>query len=307
MNSKVTFVCLLSCLILMAGCGGKKSTATLPARELFTLAMENYQNEKYLDAIERFQDVIYNYPGEPYVDTAQYYLALSYFGQEEYALAKAEFTRLTNNYPLSPFVISAQFMQAVCDFESTPKHYALDQTELHESIRRFEDFLIDHPESERIPDAQKYLDKARERLAQKMYANAITYTHIGAHKAAKIYFQHVVDNYTSSEFAPLALYGIAESDYKLKQYEDAGKKFDDFLSVYPSHRLADKARHYAIEASFRAGESAYEKGEMSSARTRLESFRQKYPDHKYSSRASSILRLIPPMPPDSIASDSVGS
>lgn len=174
-------------------CGGSVSLATLSATELFELGKEKYEGKKYIKAVEIFQAIVYNYRGESIVDTAQYYLALSYFGAKEYELAQVEFTRLVLNYPSSVYFAHAIFMKAVSFFEATPSHYGLDQADLVTAIKQFEDFIIDYPESELIPDTQKYLLVARTRMAKKFYASGIVYSRMRAYRAASIYFQKVVD------------------------------------------------------------------------------------------------------------------
>ena len=64
------------------------------------------------------------------VDSAQYFLAMSYYNQDDFFLAGAEFQRLVNSYPGSPFVDDGQYMMGLCYFKAAPKNYGLDQDEL---------------------------------------------------------------------------------------------------------------------------------------------------------------------------------
>lgn len=261
------------------GCGGGSvALNNLTSSELFNLGKEKYDVKKYLKAIDYFQALIYNYPGESVVDTAQYYLAMSYFGREEYELAQVEFNRLAVNYPSSAFFENAVFMKAVCFFEGTPTNYGLDQSDLNTAIKQFEDFIIDFPESDVIPECQAYLLKARTRLAHKYYNSGVIYNRIGAYKAAKIYFQKVVDEYTKTEYAPLATYGLAEMDYKLKNYEKAQEEFSDFTIVFKDNELVEKAKKYAEKSAFKNGETAFKKAEFTKAKKIFESFKSDYPN-----------------------------
>jgi len=183
---------------LAVSCGGSRSVADLGARELFEQGLNHYEEDKYRQSSEYFQALVFNYPGNSIVDTAQYYLGLSYFGNEEYELAAIEFNRLAVNYPSSVFFENAVFMKAVAYFEATPDHYGLDQSELERAITLFEDFLIDFPESPLVEDAQTYLLKARTRLDHKLYEAGIVYERIGAPRAAEKYFQKVIDDYTDT-------------------------------------------------------------------------------------------------------------
>jgi len=181
------------------GCAGEVSLSGLNSHELFDLGKDLYDDEKYIKAIEHFQAIVYNYPGEAIVDTAQYYLALSYFGNEDYTLAGVEFNRLVLNYPSSEYFENALFLKAASYYQSTPKHHGLDQRELEKAIRQLNDFIIDYPESESVADAKQLLSQARTRMAKKYYKSGEVYKHMGAFESARTYYQIVIDDYTDIE------------------------------------------------------------------------------------------------------------
>lgn len=285
-------VALLSMALLVAGCGGSKSLAAKSAHELFEMGKKEYDKTKYFKAIELFQSVVYNYPGESIVDTAQYYLSLSYFGNEEYELAGVEFNRLIINYPSSAYFEHAIFMKAVSFFESTPRHYGLDQTDLQEAIKQFEDFIIDFPESELMPDVRKYLLQARSRMARKYYESGIVYSRMRAFEAAKIYFQNVIDDYTDTDYGPRASYHYAEMEFKLRRFDQARKKFQDFKTVFPEHEWSEKADRRVVEAAFRSGEAAFKKGDYALAQQKLEAFQTDFPDNGWTKKAGKYLDKI---------------
>ncbi len=277
---------------MVLNCAGPRALSTMTAQELFEEGMKKYEGHKYIRAIEIFQTCVYNYPGDDIVDSAQYYLALSYFGNKEYEVAQVEFNRLVLNYPSSVYFEQAVFMRAVSFFESTPGHYGLDQSELATAIRQFEDFIIDFPESEVVPDARKYLLAARTRLAHKYYDAGIVYSRIRAWESAQIYFQKVIDDFTDTEFAPLASFEYAWMDYKRKRYAEARKGFHDFQIVFPEHEKVAKARENEIKAAFMQGEVAYDKGDYAKASEILAEFKQTYPDHKLNGKVDKYLRKI---------------
>ncbi len=287
-------LCLFS--ITLVSCGGKQSLNTLTSQELFNLGKEKYDKKKFLKAIEHFQVLVYNYPGESIVDTAQYYLALSYFGDKSYELAKVEFNRLAINYPASTYAEDAIFMKAVCLYEGTPKHFGLDQSDLYIAIRQFEEFIIDFPESNVIGEAKRYLLEAHTRLARKHYNSAIVYDRIGTYKAAEIYFQKVVDEYTNTEYAPLATYGLAEMEYKLKNYEVAREKFSDFIIVFKDHILIEKAKEYIEKAAFKSGELAFDKKEYSKAKEYFQAYLNDFPNGDKVKKVTELIEKINAIP-----------
>jgi len=89
----------LSIVLLTSGCGGRPSLSKMQPDEMFRYAMEQFEKKKFLYSIEYFQALIYNYPGESVVDSAQFYLGMSYYENKSYELAAVEMNRLAVNYP----------------------------------------------------------------------------------------------------------------------------------------------------------------------------------------------------------------
>ena len=289
---RLLFALIVGVLLVAVGCGGSKTKPLLTAQEAFKLGKDRYDHKKYVRAIESFQQVIYNHPGDPVVDSAQYYLALSYYASKDYALASVEFNRLVLNYPGSVYTDHAQFMRAVCMYESTPKNAGLDQADLDQAIQQLEDFIVEHPESELVADANKYLLQARNREAKRFYSAAVVYTRIGAAAAAKIYYQKVIDDYTSSDYAPKASFNIAEEEMNLKAYDEARRRFENFVVVYPDNPLAQKARERAADAAFKAGELAFKKADFDTANGKFQVFKKDFPNDTRVKRADQYLQEI---------------
>lgn len=298
-------VTILLCLFI--GCGKRPVVKDLTAHELFERGKEEYNNKDYLDALEYFQAIVYNYPGESIVDTAQYYLGLSYYGAREYELAQVELNRLILNYPSSVYFQHSVFMKAVSFYEGNPKHYGLDQTDLQKAINQFEDFIIDYPEAELIDEARRYLLLARSRMARKFYNSAVVYRRMGAYAAAEIYFQKVIDDYTDTEYAPMATYYVAEMAFKQRRYEEARLGYEGFIAVFPDNELVEKARKRAPEAAFKAGQRAFERADYTVAGERLENFIESYPDHDKVKEAQEMLTKIRELTPAAVEGENANS
>lgn len=299
MNARDTIVNSLSALALIAiiiGCAGSQSLSKMGPQRSYQLAMEKYDKKKYLRAIELFQVVIYNHPGESLVDSAQYFLGMSYFSNKDYELAAVEFRRLTINYPYSEFFEDAVFMRAASFYRSTSRHYGLDQTDLEKAIKQLEDFMIDFPESKRFDDAREIHAEAVSRMAQKFYENGIVYFRIRTYKAAQVYFQKVIDNYTESEFAALATYMLAEADLKRNRFDEARKGFENFITVFPEHENSSAAVEKIIVTAFKAAEKAYRNGNYQLARQKFQQFMEEFPQDGKVSKADSYLNKIEEQP-----------
>jgi outer membrane protein assembly factor BamD len=233
--------------MLAIGCGSKNRGVILDAEDQFARAKKLYDNEKYFKAIGEFQKVIFNYPGATLIDSALYYLAMSYFGDKDYELAAVEFRRLSSSYPQSDFRDGAQYMAAVCFLKNSPKHYALDQEDLKRGIGLLEEFIIDNPDSPWMEDARQSIQEGYAKLAQKTFESGMLYFRMYDFRAAEIYFQYVIDNYTDTEYAAQALFKMSEMSYRMKKYEEALTRFNNFTAIYPSNELVTRANEYIDE------------------------------------------------------------
>jgi outer membrane protein assembly factor BamD len=233
------------------GCGGPKTHLIDDPRVLFDQGMDDFQKEKYPSAVEKFQRLVYNFPGAIFIDSAQFFLAQSYFGNEEYELAAVEYNRLVSNYPQSQLYDDAQYMTGLCYFKGTPKHFGLDQEDLKLAVVAMENFILDNPDSELVPDARQVILEARTKLARKDYESGILYTKMYDLRAARIYFQLVIDEYTDTQYGGMALYRLAEIDYKEKDYQTASDRLNQFLNIYENSELAEKARGLLEEISLK--------------------------------------------------------
>lgn len=284
--------CLLLLALGLASCGGPPPVENLDAQRLFEVGKRLYEEGKHTRATEYLQAVVFNFPGNSVVDTAQYYLGLNYFSNEDYELAAVEFNRLAINYPSSVFFENAVFMRAVSYYEATPDHYGLDQSDLVTALRQLNEFVIDFPESELVPDARKYISAGRSRLAHKAYEAGLVYERIGAPKAAKIYYQRVVDDYTDTEWAAKATYRLAMMDMRLKNYADARRQFENFAAVFPDHEWAGEAREKAARAAFFNCKQSYEAGDYGAARQCLQAFKEDFPGHGKVGKANEYIEKI---------------
>ena len=229
------------------GCGGARTGDVLTAEGQFARAMEMYDRGKFFESAEEFQKVIYNYPGATNVDSAQYFLAMSYMKDKQYELAAVEFERLLKNYPRSEFAVEARFRIAYAYFRAAPKNPGLDQAEVKRSVKLLEEFLIDYPDSPFADEARKALQESASRLARKYYDSAVVYTRIGAWRSAEIYFQYVLDNYAESSFAEPALLGKARALFKQGKWDDAAATANTFLATYPDSKKRKDAENILKE------------------------------------------------------------
>jgi outer membrane protein assembly factor BamD len=90
----------------------------------------------------------------------------------------------------------------------------LDQTETHEAISAYRQFIEDNPSSPHVDKARERIQTCRERLAKKQYLAARLYQRQGYLKAARMTYEQLLRNYplTSWYWEGLAQLGNVARD-----------------------------------------------------------------------------------------------
>lgn len=225
---------LLFLSLIYAGCSSSDETTFMIPEDHLKVAMDYFNDESYDAAINEFQTILLQYPGSAVIDDAQYYLAQSRFLRKEYIIAASEFSRLIRNMTASEYVPEAQFMLAECYFELSPP-VALDQRyskKAKEEYQAFIDFFPTHPNA---VEAERKIVEMNEKLANKEYNDAVIYSKLEYYEAAILYFDHVIETFHDTKFAPMASYNKIKLLIDIKRNQEALKEVNKFVERYPDN------------------------------------------------------------------------
>ena len=101
----VFFLCGLVLLISLSGCSG--TVRRLSAKEYYTEGNEAFTKEDFVTASEKYQDLLDQYPLNPYAEEAQLKISYGRYLDKKYADALSGFSDFERTYPTSthlPFV-----------------------------------------------------------------------------------------------------------------------------------------------------------------------------------------------------------
>lgn len=206
-------------MLSMISCGGKKTIAKLDAEDTFARGMEFFNQKKYVDAIDDFKEIVYNYSGTRVAAEASYYLGECYFNTKDYATAVDEYQHLTSDYPSSPMAEKGLYRMAYAYYKMSP-NYALDQTETAEKAKSTLQLYFErYPEGQE--DARKLLLQVNEKLARKDYESGLIYFKMKQYSPAKIYFQGVIKDYPDTPWAEKSGQMLAQIEPLLKKMAPA--------------------------------------------------------------------------------------
>lgn len=232
----------LGLALMLAGCAAKQATVVgTGARGQYDLAMRAYERQHHDEAVIEFQKVLYNYPGLSYVDSVQFWFAMSYHGREDFHLAIPEFRRLITNFPNSELINDAAFMIGKSYFDAAPTNVGLDQTDTENAIRELTTYLEDYPNSSRSHEGELLLSQAIEKMVEKEFRAARQYFRMGNLVSSRIYFEDVIKEHPEAKCVPEALYLLAKIDEKQKRYSDARDKLANLIKTFPQSEFFAKA------------------------------------------------------------------
>jgi outer membrane protein assembly factor BamD len=223
------------------GCHSSNVVENLSAEDRYKLAKAKFDDGNYLDAIEDFRVITLQYPGSRVADSAQFFLAQSYFHRDQFILAASEYETLVRSMSVSPLVPEARFQIGMCYYELSPSS-DLDQQYTYKALDAFQSFIEYHPTDALVPQAEEKIRELNTKLAEKEYNSGKIYMKMEYYGAAERQFQFVLEKYHDTDYAPPALIGEVEALIARQKYSEAKKEIDKFFVRYPSSSLVDRAK-----------------------------------------------------------------
>ena len=223
----------------------------------YTRAVAYFVKGDFMRASTLFDAVSAYYKGTERSETVLNYMAKSYMGQKDYFSASEYYKTYVKTYPKGKYVIESKYMIGYCYYLDSPDA-RLDQTATRDAIAAFQEFIEVYPESERVPEANKLLDKMTDKLAYKAYLNSKLYYNLGNYmgnnyESAVIAAQNALKNYPSTIYREELSLLILQAKYeqasqsieekRLDRYRNTIDEYYNFINEFPegkSRKQADK-------------------------------------------------------------------
>ena len=236
---------ILSCLILAACSSNDKRPEDLSEREFYEQAREAMEDNNFLIASERLQQLESRYPFGDYAEQAQLELIYTQhmMADMEGSLASAE--RFIRLHPLHKQVDYAYYMRGLSVYELgfsfveryTPSKQARrDPTAFRDAFNHFDELVRRYPDSQYNEDAQKRMVFLRDRLAQYEIGVGRFYMKRHAYLAAAQRGERVMLGYQGTSAVGDAL-ALQVEAYRLLGQEFEAKQSLALLKLnYPKHK-----------------------------------------------------------------------
>ena len=186
---------VLSLFVLVAACSSDSKKADTP-EGAFEIAQDYEKNDRYEEAIRRYQEVRNRFPYSKFATLAELAVADVYFKQESFAEAQVSYQNFRELHPKHLQIDYVIFRTGLSIFNQLPSTIDRDLSVAESAISYFSELIQLFPKSTFVKEAQEKKRDVLDRLAQK------------------------------------ELY-IADFYYKKKFYDSAERRYQSTLSRYP--------------------------------------------------------------------------
>lgn len=249
---------LLLAATMVCGCGGSQTTTAVGYSEraegAFAEAEEALDGGNYAYALNLYRAVRDNFSMSPYATLAELRIADVHFEQGTYLLAAEAYHQFIQLHPSHAAVPYARFRIGMSYFEDMPSDFFLlpppyerELGSTRSANRTLGEFLERYGASE-DPEIQGYTtmaeeayNEATERLASFEFYVATFYLERERPLAAADHFRDLLEEHSSTSFAPGALFLLARCYVEVSDVATALETILELQRQYPDHDLTETA------------------------------------------------------------------
>ena len=230
-NFSVTIILILASFFLI-NCSSKnenliKPKKTIPLELLYKEAYKNFEQGKYQDAVELFQEVEKNYGYTEWAAKALLLKSYIYYDSSRYVEALENLKNFKKLYSGNSELAYVEYLIAICLFEQI-NISARDQTNARLSFQQFNKVIKNYPNTPYAEDLKLKLDLINDQLAGKEMYVARYYQKREKWLAALKRLTNILEKYQTTIYIEEALHRMVEIHYKIGNIE-AAKKYASIL------------------------------------------------------------------------------
>ncbi len=225
---------------LLAGCGASTIPAVHSEPERLAHGRRALHDQQYNVAIELLKSYVANNSGGADVDQAIEMLGEAHLRTREWAEAQSQFERLLRDYPESDSAASGSFHLAEALWgQSRGSDY--DQEFTRKALEQYQTYLGAYPGHRLNGAAGMSIQRAYERLADKLADAGELYVKMQRTGPARIYFQRVLEEYPTTAAVARAELGLALADARDGKHDAAMAALRELAGRYAGQPAGRRA------------------------------------------------------------------
>jgi outer membrane protein assembly factor BamD len=217
-------------------------------RKLFGLI----DTTKYQNAIDKFQDIIDNYPYSDWAVLANLEIADTYFARERYEESLTyyrDFAELHPDHPKVPYAL----LRAAQSFYHQSRAPGRDQTFTHQAVDQLDDLMRRFPDAPEAREAEVLWRELRTRLGTHVMTIGDFYFERDEWQSAADRYRKVLNEYPGLGLDPEALYKLGVCYERMNRVDEASRIFQVILDNYGDTEVAHSAAELLPEEPVPAG------------------------------------------------------
>jgi len=191
-------------------------------------------------AVLLYDEILSEFPTPEVAERSRFGRAECRLELEDYDLAIDELEDFIDSYPKSDLVDDAMYMIAVCYLAQSPRAER-DQQNTIKALDELDFLLREYPESNVREEAEAIRGEARAKLAKKEYLSGKLYLRLGYLRAARIYFDAVINEYGDTEWAAWSLLGKGQTYDREGNVTKAVELYEKVIADYPGTEPSGRA------------------------------------------------------------------
>ncbi len=195
----------------------------------------------YQGSIDKFQDIIDNYPYSEYAVLAELRIADAHFAQGRWDEALGYYRDFAQLHPDHEKVPYTMLRTALCHERQSEKSVR-DQTETREAVAALDQLILRYPNAPETTEAEELWKKLRRKLGKQALQVGDFYFAREEYQSAANRYRSVIDEFPGLGLDADALYKLGLAYSRMNRDDDARELFEVILENYPASNVADAAR-----------------------------------------------------------------
>jgi outer membrane protein assembly factor BamD len=238
----------LALALLLAACGSKHTSLTGELKygktpeENYRAGVEELKAGNADEALKFFEYVRTRYPYSPQSVLAELGVGDAHFAAERWLESADAYESFVKLHPTHEKVDYAAFRiglahlkDAPSDFFLFPSPHEKDQAQVKEAMAKLEQFIARYPQSQHVPEAQRHLAAAKDKLAEHEWYVAEFYRKRRRWAGAAGRYEKLVSEYPGSRRESDALLLMAEMYLKVDERYRAQQALQQLIVKHPGH------------------------------------------------------------------------
>ncbi len=240
-------------LALSGACAGSKRSKTAAygddARASYEAALLAFRRDDCITATPLFKRVRQEFPYSRFSALAELRVADCKYKEKDFSEAISAYRQFLRGHPSHKQVPYARFRIAESYFKQipsgwfmTPPSYERDQSATRDALIQLRRYVVDFPKEDRVPEAQRMIEKCLKVLGDHEMYVARFYLRRGAYKGVISRLKGLLASYSGSGLEPEALLLLGRVYLKTKDPTGAKEAWSELLERFPDTKQAKEAR-----------------------------------------------------------------